>query len=461
MSSFVKDVFDVGRRAAVDVLESASINHDAPHSPEVPEELRAFMPDLFDRFPIVWPWTKSIPVDPALDTVWILDNTAFRTPQPGDKRPDLAKPKSTKDTKPSRVSVDGGRPESVRGGSGWEVEFVACYFLKNSGRDLSRVVAGIAHELQISDDDIATKKRIAERVQPFVDTILPKRTLRISIDDKEQQTLGPSGYSGISSGLHQLHFSPDGQMSPFVSNAVNVPPPFSLPAVTIPAEERGWAVISDIDDTIKITQTPSPLGILHSTFIVEDPNPVPGMPALYAHIQATLQMPPFFYLSASPYNLYPFLRRFREAHYPQGTIILRDASWQNLGGLIASLNQNTQEYKVDRMVKIHSWFPHRRMVCIGDSTQKDPESYGEIARKFPGWIRAIYIRRVQGIAEMDEKDKNSNERFQKAFEGLDPSLWHVFEDPAELAERVDVLQHQQGRYIHDGPELNVLKTWSW
>lgn len=97
------------------------------------------------------------------------------------------------------------------------------------------------------------------------------------------------------------------------------------------------------------------------------------------------------------------------------------------------------------MVKIHSWFPHRRMVCIGDSTQKDPEAYGDVARKFPGWIRAIYIRRVSGIAEMDEKAKNSNERFQKAFEGLDHNLWHVFDDPSELAERVNVLQHQEGR----------------
>lgn len=190
--------------------------------------------------------------------------------------------------------------------------------------------------------------------------------------------------------------------------------------------------------------TPSPLGILHSTFIVEDPEPVPGMPELYAHLAATLQAPPFFYLSASPYNLYPFLRRFREKHYPPGTIILRDASWQNLGGLIASLNRGTREYKVDRMVKIHSWFPHRRIVCIGDSTQQDPESYGDVARKFPGWVRAIFIRKVMGIAEMNEKEKNSNERFEKAFKGLDGGLWHVFKEPGEIAERVEALQSSGG-----------------
>lgn len=190
--------------------------------------------------------------------------------------------------------------------------------------------------------------------------------------------------------------------------------------------------------------TPSPLGVLHSTFIVEDPNPVPGMPALYAHLAATLHAPPFFYLSASPYNLYPFLRQFREKHFPLGTIILRDASWQNLGGLIASLNEGTREYKVDRMIKIHSWFPHRRMICIGDSTQKDPESYGEIARKFPGWVHAIFIRKVTGIAEMDEQHKNSDARFETAFKGLCRSLWHVFTEPDEIAERVQELKLSSG-----------------
>lgn len=317
---FFKEVMDVGRRTAVDALQSSQIDHDSPFSPEVPEDLRHSMPDLLDRFPLVFPWTKPEPVDPAVHTVWLLDNTAFRTPQPGDKRPDLADLINPKSAQPARISEDGGKAQPVRGGSGWEVEFVACYFVKNSGKDVSRVVGHIAHELQINDDDVATKKRIAERLQPFLDTILPKRTVRIAIDDKEQQTLGPSSYSGISSGLHQLHFNPS--PSPFTSNTLTLPPPFSIPSTTVPAEERGWGVISDIDDTIKITNTPSPLGVLHATFIVETPEPVPGMPALYSHIQSTLQTPPFFYLSASPYNLYPFLRHFREAHYPHGTMIL-------------------------------------------------------------------------------------------------------------------------------------------
>jgi len=104
------------------------------------------------------------------------------------------------------------------------------------------------------------------------------------------------------------------------------------------------------------------------------------MPELYKHIHNKLIGPsaPFFYLSASPYNLYGFLANFRQLFYPHGTMILRDASWQNLSGLLSNLTQGVQKFKVSRMDKIHGWLPKRKMICIGDSTQSDPEAYGEM-----------------------------------------------------------------------------------
>lgn len=57
-------------------------------------------------------------------------------------------------------------------------------------------------------------------------------------------------------------------------------------------------------------------------------------------------------------------------------MILRDANFLNLAGLLETLTEGTQEYKVDRMEKIHSWLPKRKMICVGDSTQSDPEAYG-------------------------------------------------------------------------------------
>ena len=433
----LREVWDQGRRATVDVLSSGGIERDSPFSPDVPDDLRNWLPDLFDRFPVVLPWERPQPVDPALHSIWILDNTAFRSPQQGDNRPDLPQAKDQEASDPVMIGGNGS-PQPASGSSGWEVEIVAAYFIKNSGQDPAKAVASIAKHLNVDKNDVATRKRIAARLEPFTHQVLPNRTLRISIDGKEEQTLGPSSYSGISDALHGLHFSPT---NPGVveTTPVNLPPPFSLPGSTVIADESGWGVISDIDDTIKVTMTPSPVGILKSTFIVETPQTITGMPEFYSHMSSTLSQPPFFYVSASPYNLYPFLKTFRNAHYPQGTIMLRDASWQNLGGLITSLSKNVKEYKDDRFQKIHAWFPHRRFVCLGDSTQSDPESYAEAARKYPGWIKAVFIRKVTGIAEMDEKSKNSPERFEKAFRGLDRRLWHVFTDPRELAERVDRL----------------------
>ena len=184
--------------------------------------------------------------------------------------------------------------------------------------------------------------------------------------------------------------------------------------------------------------TPSPIGILRSTFVSE-PTPIAGMPELYKEVSTKLN-PTWFYLSASPYNLYPFLRPFLHAHYPPGPIVLRDASWQDLGGFLASLTQGTAAYKSSHMDKIQGWLPKRKVLCVGDSTQSDPEAYGDIARKYNGWVKAIYIRKVTDVAEMQGTDKNKDERFEKAFKDLPKGLWRTFEDPKELYEAVETLK---------------------
>ena len=124
--------------------------------------------------------------------------------------------------------------------------------------------------------------------------------------------------------------------------------------------------------------TSDPTGILRETF-VNTPTPIKGMPELYSEIKNMLPKDTaWFYLSASPYNLYPFLKQFRKAFYPPGTLILRDSSWRTVAGLLSALTLRTEEYKVDRMKKINSWLPQRKMIAIGDSTQSDPEAYGEM-----------------------------------------------------------------------------------
>ena len=73
---------------------------------------------------------------------------------------------------------------------------------------------------------------------------------------------------------------------------------------------------------------------------------------------------------------------------------------------------------------------------MGDSTQSDPEAYGDICRKYPGWVKKVFIRKVVDVAEMKDTDKNTDERFEKAFKGVDRSTWQTFIDPKELSEAV-------------------------
>ncbi|CAF9932228.1 MAG: hypothetical protein HETSPECPRED_008306 [Heterodermia speciosa] len=352
------------------------------------------------------------PLDPATEEVWLLDNTAYR---------------------PVHIYPHAQQP--------WQAEYVVAYFKKDVGKDVSDAVANIADKVGLGnegEDRAQGEKTISERLQLFVATIAPARSVNVRLPGVGTKRLGPGGRSAVSEQvITNLGEQQDGA-------SVSIE---AIPAETTPhghgtthfAAPEGWMVISDIDDSIKITLTSSPIGILRSTFI-STPTPIAGMPALYTHI-STLLSPTWFYLSASPYNLYPFLRPFLLAHYPPGTLILRDASWQDLGGFLASLTQGTEAYKSARMRRLHAMLPKRKVICVGDSTQSDPEAYGDMYRVFgAGWIRRIFIRKVVGVEGMDEGVKNQGERFERAFRGVPREVWRVFEEPGELYEAVEALK---------------------
>ncbi|MCJ1402877.1 hypothetical protein MMC11_006098 [Xylographa trunciseda] len=350
-------------------------------------------------------------VNPKDDVVWLLDNTAYRPV----------------------LDNSGERPP-------WEAEFVAAYFTRDSGKDVSGWVAQIADRLglgQQGDNRAEEEATITERLIPFVNTIQPARFVHLRFPNGETQKLGPGGRNAISSDIvGTMSNHSDGATLEVTAVPSEVAPHGSM--LMHFAEPRGWTVISDIDDSIKITMTMSPIGILRSTF-VSTPTPITGMPELYNHINGLLS-PSWFYLSASPYNLYTFLRPFLHQYYPKGTTILRDASWMDLSGFLESLTQGTGDYKVSRMDKIHKWLPERKILCVGDSTQSDPEAYGDIYRKYPGWVKAIFIRKVVDVEGMQKTDKNDPARFEKAFKDVPKNVWKLFENPSELYTTVDSLR---------------------
>ncbi|KAL8700553.1 MAG: hypothetical protein Q9201_005383, partial [Fulgogasparrea decipioides] len=323
------------------------------------------------------PWTQNVssylgsrnplagPVDPKTESVWLFDTTAYRPihPYPHSQQP-------------------------------WQADFRAAFFKRGTGRDVSKIVADIADKVGLKkgsgEEREQGEKTIAERLQPFVDVVAPARWVEVKLPDGKAKRLGPGGRSGTSQQI--ISTSSEHKDGDTVeTHAVNEVVTPHGPMTTRFADPEGWLVISDIDDTIKITLTSSPIGILRTTFL-SNPTPITSMPAFYSHIHSFLN-PTWFYLSASPYNLYPFLRTFIHANYPKGTILLRDASWMDLSGFLKGLTQGTEAYKRERMEKVHHMLPKRRVLCVGDSTQSDPEAYGDIYRKYRGWVKKIFIRK--------------------------------------------------------------------
>ena len=364
-------------------------------------------------------------VDPEKEEVWLLDNTAYRP-----------------------VHFYPHKPQP------FQAHFTAAFFQRYKGKDWSKAAAKIADTIGLVDGDerAQAEKTIAHRLKPFVETIAPARHVNIRLPNGTVEKLGPGGRSAVSTQILAPLAGHKDSKSAEISAIPSEATPHG-PMLTHFAEPEGWLVVSgtitpaklhpilltnadpDIDDSIKITMTPSPIGILRSTFI-SDPTPIPGMPDLYAQIAASLD-PTWFYLSASPYNLYLFLRPFLHQHYPKGTTILRDASWQDLSGFHGSLTQGTEAGRRDGMEVIQGGVAQRQVLCVGDSTQSDPEAYGDICRMFKGWVKAVFIRKVTDVAEMRDTDKNTDERFEKAFRGVPREVWRTFEDPRELYEAVE------------------------
>ncbi len=187
-------------------------------------------------------------------------------------------------------------------------------------------------------------------------------------------------------------------------------------------ENEGVCVISDLDDTIKITEVRDRRATLRNTFLREF-QPVPGMAEFYQTL-ARSNGASFHYVSASPWQLYPPLDEFIVAHsFPRGTFHLKEFRWR--GRSFFSLFSDPEKYKPTVIEPLLKRFPHRRFILIGDSGERDPEIYATLARKYPRQIERIFIR--------DVSDEPAGvKRYQNTFAGLPRLLWQVFREPGEI-----------------------------
>ncbi len=187
--------------------------------------------------------------------------------------------------------------------------------------------------------------------------------------------------------------------------------------------DEGVSVISDIDDTIKITEVLDKKKLLENTFL-RPPRAVPGMADTYRRWAE--QGVAFHYVSASPLPLLGALSAFtRGAGFPRGSLSLRPFRW--IDGTAIDLLEPSEAYKREVIAALFESFEQRRFVLVGDTGERDPEIYADVAKEHPEQVTAVYLRDPTpgGTAGLSE-------RLDAVFEGVPRSRWHVITDGAGL-----------------------------
>ncbi|MEM7261061.1 MAG: phosphatase domain-containing protein [Planctomycetota bacterium] len=185
--------------------------------------------------------------------------------------------------------------------------------------------------------------------------------------------------------------------------------------------DRGLTVISDLDDTIKVSEVSSKRALLRNTFLREFVA-VDGMATAYRRLAE--RGASFHYLSSSPWHLYPELQRFLDVEpFPPGTIDLQHFRWKDR--TFWSLFRSPEKRKRAAIEEFLRRYPHRTVILVGDTAELDPEVYAAIARLHPERVEAIYLRNVT-------EEPRTHARWSELFAGLPAEQWTVFEDPAVI-----------------------------
>lgn len=167
--------------------------------------------------------------------------------------------------------------------------------------------------------------------------------------------------------------------------------PVAAELFTIPSD-CPVGIISDIDDTILVTQVPTVWKAAYNMLLMSPRKraSVPGMAVMYNKIHEMFPSSPFFYLSTSPWNIERAVHSFiRDYGFPDGPLLLRD-----LDPRPKTFVPSGVQHKLEYAEQLMADFPDMKFILIGDDGQKDPTTYATICKRFPGRVLAIGIRQL-------------------------------------------------------------------
>jgi len=306
----------------------------------------------------------------------------------------------------------------------WRTEIRGCVF-EPEKRGLIMAAAREALDLKDVELTAAEEKVFRERARLFLTDHERGKTVfvRFSTNEFLVGKSGADGSFGAEVILHDADLNRAGPEAGVPFEAVlTADDSRTFSGEVFPLADEGVSVVSDIDDTIKITEVRDKKATLRSTFLREF-QPVPGMAELYRNL-AKSNHAAFHYVSASPWQLYEPLAEFVTTHgFPEGTFELKEFRWKDRS--FFSLFGDPEKYKAGVIEPLLRQFPRRRFMLIGDSGERDPEIYGALARKFPQQITRICIRDVTN-------ESGDSVRYKKAFREVPPDRWQIFREPGEV-----------------------------
>lgn len=178
--------------------------------------------------------------------------------------------------------------------------------------------------------------------------------------------------------------------------------------VWVPPATARHLILSDIDDTVVFTGVANRAAMLWRLFVAgaDQRRAFAGVARLYGALHmgaggaSASADNPVVFVSRGPWGLYDIL----------GEVFRRDGISAAIGGdpvlllrewgmsLQSPLPRRTPGHKralIDAVMAVHPTLP---VVLVGDSGQRDPETYAGVARAYPGRVAAILIRDVDGRA---------------------------------------------------------------
>ncbi|KAA6407330.1 MAG: hypothetical protein FRX48_08878 [Lasallia pustulata] len=191
---------------------------------------------------------------------------------------------------------------------------------------------------------------------------------------------------------------------------------------------RGLTVISDIDDTLRVTRIYKPAEALLNTF-ARPFTPWLNMPSIYADWSARIPNLHFHYLTTTPEQVTRIYMDFIYKTYPGGSFDTRPLNFRDVSAALS--------IRKFLLRKVFRTYPQRKFILVGDTSNMDVmQDYPAMAREFPGQVQCIFLRNTSAT---DAKDRFPYDT--SGFKGLDQKMYMFFRVPDDLT-NLDIANRQ-------------------